>query len=91
MDDRLSGSEASFISTHSSGARSERVLKIWDYHKLIDFSYEEYIQSGFSVPKSKPKPLCFTIEESKSDTAPFPINAADISFDGTYVAAVKGR
>lgn len=87
----MSNSEASFISTHSSGAKSEWVLKIWDYHKLIDFSYEEYIQNGFTVQKSKPKPLCFTIEESKSDSAPFPINSADISFDGTFVAVVKGR
>jgi len=42
-DEKINSSEASFISTHSSGGRSERVLKIWDYHKLIDFSYEDYM------------------------------------------------
>jgi len=49
------------------------------------------MQSGFSVPKSKPKPKSFVIEEIKGDNAPFTVMAADISQDGAYLAVVKGR
>ena len=68
-DDVMRDSETSFIS--QSSKKQEKVLKIWNYWKLMDEDYKDYIDNGFAPqPKGKGRPHVFIIDDSKTEQAP---------------------